>query len=87
LRTLGGDGRVMTGAPRARRRQRGDAVDDVEVHAPAPHQRVRDLQRLLAGEDIQGCSVRKGELKTPNNSGFLIRRVSSSPFLAKPPCV
>ena len=35
---------------------------------------------------LQGCSFTKGELETPNSSIFLIRRVSSSPFLAEPPC-
>jgi hypothetical protein len=37
-------------------------------------------------EDLQGCSVRKGELETPNHSIFLIKRVSSCPFLAESPC-
>ena len=35
---------------------------------------------------IQGCSVRKGELKTTKHSVFPINRVSSSPFLTEPPC-
>ena len=34
---------------------------------------------------LQGCSVRKGQLETPNHSVYLKKRVSSSPFLAEPP--
>jgi hypothetical protein len=46
---------------------------------------------LLAAElllvRLQGCSVRKGELETTNHSVFLIKSVSSSPFLTEPPCM
>jgi hypothetical protein len=32
-----------------------------------------------------GCSVRKGQLETPNHSVLLIKHFSSCPFLAEPP--
>ena len=39
-----------------------------------------------AAVHLQGCSVRKGQLETPNHSVFLIKCVSSCPFLAEHPC-
>jgi hypothetical protein len=38
-----------------------------------------------AGYDYRGVPLGRGELKTPNHSAFLIKCVSSSPFVTEPP--
>jgi hypothetical protein len=58
---------------------------DSEEHDPPPGVRSRRRFRKR-GTELQGGSVRKGELETQFISKTLWLLVSSSPFLAEPPC-